>query len=64
MPAKILNSSSLQGVAPRLGVDLDNWISLIRENMGRVIALPPFQHFHCGLIERYRVRPAVFVIGT
>lgn len=63
MPPEILNSGPLQCIAPRLGIDLDNWISLVAENMGRVIALPTLQHIHGSLIERYRMRSAVFVIS-
>lgn len=63
MPPEILNPGPLQCIAPSLGIDLDDWISLISENLGWVLALPPLQHFHCSLIERHRVRPPIFVIG-
>lgn len=63
MPPEILNPGSLQRIAPSLGVDLDDRIAVVSENMGRVIALPPLQHIYCGVIERYRMRLTVFVIG-
>lgn len=62
MPPEILNPRPLQRIAPSPGADLDNRVSLVGENMGRVIALPTFQHFHSGLIERHRVRASVFMI--
>ena len=43
MPPKILNLGPQKGIGPCLGVDLDDWISLARENMSRVIALPPLK---------------------
>jgi len=63
MPSEIMNFSPQQRIAPNLGVDLDDWIALVNENMGRVIALPPRQHIHGRQIERHRVQPAVFLIG-
>ncbi len=53
MPAEILNSGPLQRIAPSLGVDLDDWTTLVGEYMGWVIALPPLQHFQGGLIEQH-----------
>ena len=63
MPPKILNLCPLQRIAPSLGVDLDDWISFVSKNMGEVISLQPVQHFHSSLIERYKMRPPVLVIG-
>ena len=63
MPAEIVNLGSYQRIAPCLGVDLHNWIALVGEYMGWVIALPTFQHLQCSLAQRNGVRSAVFVVG-
>ena len=39
VPAKIMNLSSQQCIAPCLGIDLDNGVSLVSENLRRM-ALP------------------------
>ncbi|WP_293606359.1 hypothetical protein [Polaromonas sp. UBA4122] len=44
MPVEILDSRPLQCVAPCLRIDLNNRISILGENVGQVIALPPLQH--------------------
>ena len=64
MPAKIMNPRPQQRIAPSLGIDLNDWISLMGEHMVWVIALPLLQHIHRSLIQRHRMRPAVFVIAT
>jgi len=55
-----MDARTLPRIAPSLGVDLDDRISLIGKHMRWVIALPPFQNVQRGLIQRRRVRPAVF----
>ena len=44
MPPKIMGISPQQRTTPCFGVDLDNVISPIREQMAWVIALPLLQH--------------------
>ena len=64
VPPKIMNSSPRQGITSCLGVDLDDGISLIGEHMAWVVALSPLQHIFRRLIQRHRMRPAVFVLAT
>lgn len=59
MPAKIMNLSSQQGIAPSFGVDLDDVVSLIGEHMAWVIALQPLQHIRRRRIQLpVKARPA------
>ena len=51
MPTEIMDAGPEQRVTPCLGVDLDDWISLIRKNMSRVIALTALQNLDSGVIE-------------
>lgn len=43
MPPKIRNLSPLQRVPPCLGVDLDDWIALVSENMAWMSAFDKAQ---------------------
>jgi len=38
MPPEILNPGTLQRIAPSFGIHLDDWISLVGENVARVPA--------------------------
>ena len=59
-----MNSRPQQRIAPSLSVELDDGVSLKGEHMAWVVALPPLQHIQRSLIQRHRMRPAVFVVAT
>jgi hypothetical protein len=63
MPAEIFDSSPLQCVSPCLRIHLHHRIAIVGENVSQMIALSPLQHIHGRLIQRHRMRAAVFVTG-
>ncbi len=62
MPAKILDANPNQRLVPCLGVDLDDWLAVIGENISLVGSLQPLQDIHGGLIERHSVGATVLVL--
>lgn len=65
MPLKILDTSPIQSLVPRLRIDLDNRFAVIGKNVGLVVRLQPLEHIHCRLIQWHRMRAVILVlIGT
>ncbi len=50
MPTEIENPSTLQRIAPGLGIDLHNGLALVGENVRRVVSLAFFQHIDRRLV--------------
>ena len=50
VPTEIVNASTLQRVAPGLGIDLNDWIAFVGENVRLVVSLAFFQHIDRRLV--------------
>tara|TARA_R110001599_G_scaffold292550_1_gene496245 strand:- start:41 stop:265 length:225 start_codon:yes stop_codon:yes gene_type:complete len=64
MPAEIEDPGTSQRIAPGLGIDLHDGLTLLGKDMGRMIALAFLLHVNRRLLGRNRMRPAILVFGS